>query len=93
MSTDEQLKQQADDLKLQGTAHYKKREFDEAAKLYQQAWDTYPKDITYLNNLAGQSSSLRRWGTRETREKGSRWGEGVKRARRYRGGLRSSIVC
>ncbi|KAL2125010.1 hypothetical protein VTJ04DRAFT_1375 [Mycothermus thermophilus] len=43
-------KEEADKLKALGTENYKKRNFDEAIKYYQQAWDTH-KDIVYLNNL------------------------------------------
>ncbi|GAA5944051.1 hypothetical protein JCM10213_008983 [Rhodosporidiobolus nylandii] len=50
--SDDQAKQQADALKQQGNDHYKARRFEEAEKAYQQAWETYSKDITYLNNLA-----------------------------------------
>ncbi|GAA6009841.1 hypothetical protein JCM10207_002128 [Rhodosporidiobolus poonsookiae] len=52
MSDDQQLKQQADQLKTEANALYKERKFDDAEAKYKQAWDTYPKDITYLNNLA-----------------------------------------
>ncbi|GAA5833454.1 hypothetical protein JCM11251_003499 [Rhodosporidiobolus azoricus] len=54
MSTpeDHQLKQQADTFKQQGNDLYKQRKFEDAEKAYKQAWETYPKDITYLNNLA-----------------------------------------
>ncbi|KAL0475178.1 heat shock protein STI1 [Neurospora intermedia] len=40
----------ADKEKALGTECYKKRNFDEAIKHYQAAWDLY-KDIVYLNNL------------------------------------------
>ncbi|KAL2180558.1 uncharacterized protein P884DRAFT_289932 [Thermothelomyces heterothallicus CBS 202.75] len=43
-------KEAADKEKLLGTENYKKRNFDEAIKHYQAAWDLH-KDITYLNNL------------------------------------------
>ncbi|KAK3936174.1 heat shock protein sti1 [Diplogelasinospora grovesii] len=43
-------KEAADKEKALGTENYKKRNFDEAIKHYQAAWDLY-KDITYLNNL------------------------------------------
>ncbi|GAA6003908.1 Hsp90 cochaperone STI1 [Rhodotorula paludigena] len=49
---DSALRAQADQLKQQGNDAYKQRNFDHARELYQKAWDTYPKDITYLNNLA-----------------------------------------
>ncbi|SPQ18394.1 572fa796-8b0e-4886-b356-2e21178c8524 [Thermothielavioides terrestris] len=43
-------KEAADKEKLLGTENYKKRNFDEAIKHYQAAWDLH-KDIVYLNNL------------------------------------------
>ncbi|PHH76721.1 hypothetical protein CDD82_3873 [Ophiocordyceps australis] len=43
-------KEEADKIKALGTENYKKRNFDEAIKFYNEAWDLYP-DITYLNNL------------------------------------------
>ncbi|KAH8830551.1 activator of Hsp70 and Hsp90 chaperone [Flagelloscypha sp. PMI_526] len=49
---DVQAKKEALDLKAKAGVHYKKREFVEAAELYQKAWDTWPKDITFLSNLA-----------------------------------------
>ena len=44
-------KEAADKEKATGTENYKKRNFEEAIKHYQAAWDLF-KDITYLNNLA-----------------------------------------
>ncbi|KAK3330003.1 hypothetical protein B0H66DRAFT_542535 [Apodospora peruviana] len=43
-------KEAANKEKALGTENYKKRNFDEAIKHYQAAWDLH-KDITYLNNL------------------------------------------
>jgi stress-induced-phosphoprotein 1 len=43
-------KEEADKEKALGTENYKKRNFDEAIKHYQAAWDLH-EDITYLNNL------------------------------------------
>lgn len=43
-------KEAADKEKALGTENYKKRNFDQAIKHYQAAWDLH-KDITYLNNL------------------------------------------
>ncbi|KAK4167232.1 putative heat shock protein [Cladorrhinum sp. PSN259] len=43
-------KEAAEKEKALGTENYKKRNFDEAIKHYQAAWDLH-KDITYLNNL------------------------------------------
>ncbi|WRT66082.1 uncharacterized protein IL334_003035 [Kwoniella shivajii] len=50
--SDEVAKKQAADLKTQGNASYKARKFDEAIELYSKAWDTYPKDVTFLTNLS-----------------------------------------
>ncbi|KAJ0122662.1 heat shock protein sti1 [Diaporthe amygdali] len=44
-------KEEADKLKAQGTAEYKKRNFDAAIENYSKAWETH-KDITYLTNLS-----------------------------------------
>lgn len=49
---DAKAKKEADDLKQQGNAAYKARKFEEAIPLYQKAWDTYPKDVTYLLNMS-----------------------------------------
>ncbi|KAJ7283366.1 activator of Hsp70 and Hsp90 chaperone [Mycena rebaudengoi] len=44
-------KKEGEAAKKAGSEAYKKREFDEAAKQFQKAWDAWPKDITYLTNL------------------------------------------
>jgi stress-induced-phosphoprotein 1 len=44
-------KEEADKLKAEGTAEYKKRNFDAAIDKYTKAWETH-KDITYLTNLS-----------------------------------------
>lgn len=49
---DAKAKKEADEIKLQGNAAYKARKFDEAIELYEKAWQTYPKDVTYLLNLS-----------------------------------------
>lgn len=41
-------------LKEAGNAAYKSRDFDTAIAKYKEAWEQH-KDITYLNNLAGES--------------------------------------
>lgn len=48
------IKKEAEDAKKAGNEAYKKRNFDEAAVLFQKAWDTWPKDVTYLTNLGGE---------------------------------------
>src|SRR3569833_2385073 len=50
MAEKRKAKEAADKEKALGTENYKKRNFDEAIKHYQAAWDLH-KDITYLNNL------------------------------------------
>jgi stress-induced-phosphoprotein 1 len=56
--SDAAAKNEADELKAKGTTAYKARKFDEAAELYQKAWDTYPRDVTYLTNLSGEYGAL-----------------------------------
>lgn len=46
-------KKEAMELKAKAGELYKKRDFKPAAELYQKAWDTWPKDVTFLTNLAG----------------------------------------
>jgi stress-induced-phosphoprotein 1 len=42
----------AEEFKNKGNVHYKKREFDEALKYYQQAIDLLPHELTYYSNKA-----------------------------------------
>ncbi|PPQ77454.1 hypothetical protein CVT24_009914 [Panaeolus cyanescens] len=44
-------KKEAEAAKAAGAAAYKTRNFDEAIKQFQAAWDLWPKDITFLTNL------------------------------------------
>ncbi|GLB33445.1 putative tetratricopeptide repeat containing protein [Lyophyllum shimeji] len=37
--------------KEKGAAAYKQKNFEEAAKEFQRAWDLWPKDVTFLTNL------------------------------------------
>jgi stress-induced-phosphoprotein 1 len=46
-------KKEAAELKKSAGEAYKKREFDEAIKSYEKAWEVWPKDITFLTNLGG----------------------------------------
>jgi stress-induced-phosphoprotein 1 len=46
-----QAKKTAEAAKAAGAAAYKKRDFDNAIKQFQAAWDAWPKDLTYLTNL------------------------------------------
>ncbi|KAG8889803.1 Hsp90 cochaperone, partial [Tulasnella sp. 403] len=45
-------KKEALALKAKGGEAYKKRDFAVAKESYEKAWDTWPKDITFLTNLA-----------------------------------------
>ncbi|KAE9395659.1 hypothetical protein BT96DRAFT_1021850 [Gymnopus androsaceus JB14] len=46
-----QAKKKAEALNQAGSDAYRRKEFEQAAKNYQQAWDTWPKGITFLTNL------------------------------------------
>lgn len=39
--------------KAKGNDSYKKRDFDSAIASFKKAWELWPKDITFLTNLAG----------------------------------------
>ncbi|KAL7412013.1 putative Hsp90 cochaperone [Mrakia frigida] len=45
-------KAEAEALKKQGNESYKARKFEEAIEFYEKAWSTWPKDISFLTNLA-----------------------------------------
>ena len=47
-------KKTAEEEKQKGNAAYKARKFEEAIEHYTKAWDTWPKDVTYLTNLSGK---------------------------------------
>ena len=47
-------KKEADAAKEAGSVAYKNRNFEEAAKQFQLAWDTWPKNVAYLTNLGGE---------------------------------------
>ena len=51
-SEEDLKKKKAAELKAEGTAAYKSRDFDAAIKSFQAAWDESPQDITFLTNLA-----------------------------------------
>jgi hypothetical protein len=48
-----QAKKGAEAAKKAGNEAYKKRDFQTAAENFQKAWDLWPKDVTFLTNLAG----------------------------------------
>ena len=43
--------------KAKGNESYKKREFDASIESFKKAWELWPKDITFLTNLAGTYTS------------------------------------
>lgn len=47
-------KKEAEVAKEAGNLAYKSRNFEEAAKQFQLAWDTWPKNVAYLTNLGGE---------------------------------------
>ncbi|OJT13177.1 Heat shock protein sti1 -like protein [Trametes pubescens] len=49
---DAELKEEAEAEKKKGAAAYKARDLDTAIEHFQKAWEVYPKDITFLTNLA-----------------------------------------
>lgn len=51
---DAEAKATANEAKAAGNASYKARKFEEAVGHYERAWTAYPKDITFLTNLAGE---------------------------------------
>jgi len=52
-----QAKKSSEAAKEAGSVAYKNRDFDEAIKQFDLAWNTWPKNIAYLTNLGGNSSS------------------------------------
>lgn len=55
-SADEEEKTKAMAAKARGAEAYKQREFDAAIQAFNEAWETWPKDVTFLTNLAGEFS-------------------------------------
>eukprot|EP01060_Flectonema_neradi_P024447 TRINITY_DN332_c1_g1_i2.p1 TRINITY_DN332_c1_g1~~TRINITY_DN332_c1_g1_i2.p1 ORF type:complete len:548 (+),score=160.11 TRINITY_DN332_c1_g1_i2:154-1797(+) len=47
-----EIHKQAEELKTQGTAHYKKKEFEKAIEFYTKASEVEKSNIVYLNNIA-----------------------------------------
>ena len=60
MEVDEEAgkKEEAEAIKKQGNEAYKARRFEEAIEFYEKAWSTWPKDISFLTNLAGEFLSF-----------------------------------
>jgi hypothetical protein len=46
-------KKEAEAAKKAGNEAYKKRDFEDAARNFEKAWDVWPKDVTFLTNLGG----------------------------------------
>jgi stress-induced-phosphoprotein 1 len=46
-------KKEAENEKQKGSEAYKKRDFATASQAFEKAWELWPKDITFLTNLAG----------------------------------------
>jgi len=55
-----QAKKAAEAAKEVGGAAYKKKDFEEAIKQFELAWDTWPKNIAFLTNLGGWSLPFNR---------------------------------
>ncbi|KIY71773.1 chaperone [Cylindrobasidium torrendii FP15055 ss-10] len=49
---DAKAQKEATEAKKIGSEAYKKRDFEAAAAAFSKAWETWPKDITFLTNLA-----------------------------------------
>lgn len=60
--------------KALGNAAYKARQFEDAIAHYEKAWELN-QDITYLNNLSGESNSRCMWEWK-CRGRGGSWGTG-----------------
>ena len=52
---EKKAKAEAEEQKKVGSEAYKKRDFDAAAAAFSKAWELWPKDITFLTNLSGES--------------------------------------
>ncbi|KAL5527530.1 hypothetical protein ACEPAG_6331 [Sanghuangporus baumii] len=49
---DKKLQATAEEQKKIGSDAYRKRDFETAAAAFEKAWDTWPKDVTFLTNLS-----------------------------------------
>ncbi|KAL5487901.1 STI1 [Sanghuangporus weigelae] len=49
---DKKLQATAEEQKKIGSDAYRKRDFETAVAAFQKAWDTWPKDVTFLTNLS-----------------------------------------
>ena len=57
-SEDAAAKKAAEAEKKLGADAYKKRNFEAAITHFSKAWETWPKDVTFLTNLAGECTGL-----------------------------------
>ncbi len=55
---DAAVKKEAEAEKKLGADAYKKRDFATAITHFNNAWETWPKDVTFLTNLAGEAMSV-----------------------------------
>lgn len=55
VSGDAEEKKKAMEAKARGAEAYKQRDFETAIQAFNEAWDTWPQDVTFLTNLAGTS--------------------------------------
>lgn len=78
-SEDDVSKSKAAELKAQGSSAYKSRDFDAAEKAFASAWEEYPKDITFLTNLAAVQFEQEKYDEcRETCEKAVEQGRSLR---------------
>lgn len=53
VSADAEEKKKALEAKARGAEAYKQRDFETAIQAFNEAWDMWPQDVTFLTNLAG----------------------------------------
>lgn len=58
---DAKLKKEAEAEKAAGAAAYKAKDFSKAAAHFSKAWETWPKDMSFLTNLGGKRISSFFW--------------------------------
>ncbi len=59
---DDLNKKKALEFKSKGTEAYKARDFEKAAGLFEQAWESWQGDVSFLTNLSGECNILIRLG-------------------------------
>lgn len=55
-AAEKKAKAAAEEQKKLGSEAYKRRDFPAAAAAFEKAWELWPKDVTFLTNLSGESS-------------------------------------